>query len=121
MDLSAHFTSAEFECHGIDCCGHTAVVHPWLILGLEQLRTDIGKPLYISCGFRCRKHNAETKNAVRESWHSQGMAADIFVRGMDSDAVAARAEYVTAFRHGGIGLYTSFVHLDIGPMRRWKG
>jgi uncharacterized protein YcbK (DUF882 family) len=120
MRLSEHFTDAEFECHGDACCGHTSVVHPYLVLALEQLRDAVRRPINVSCGFRCRRHNAEVHGAATDSLHCRGLAADIWVAGCTPADLALLAEGVEMFRHGGIGLYRSWVHVDIGEKRRWK-
>lgn len=121
MRLSEHFTSAEFECHGDTCCNHTSVTHPYLVLALEQLREAVGRAINVSCGFRCKRHNAEVHGSATDSPHCTGDAADIWVQGLTPADLALLAEGVHAFRHGGIGLYWSWVHVDIGPQRRWKG
>jgi uncharacterized protein YcbK (DUF882 family) len=121
MRLSPHFTESEFECHGDACCGHASVVHPYLVLALEQLRDLVKRPVNITCGFRCRRHNLEVKGAATDSLHCRGLAADLWVQGITPAQLALLAEGVQAFRHGGIGLYTSWVHVDIGEVRRWKG
>jgi uncharacterized protein YcbK (DUF882 family) len=122
-DLSAHFSRREFACRGRDCCGESAPVHPALIMGLEQLRALVGKPLRISSGFRCNRHNREISGAA-DSLHTLGMAADVFVpAGWTAQELAGRAESVPVFHEGGIGIYTSWVHLDVRPTgkARWQG
>ena len=120
-DLSKNFSRKEFACQGRHCCGYSAPVHPDLIAGLQQLR-DIAGPLKINSGFRCRRHNADIGGAD-ESYHCLGMAADIAIpRGMTADGLAKLVESVEIFRNGGIGIYSSWLHVDCrGHKVRWQG
>ena len=61
---------------------------------------------------------ATSEGVARNSLHTIGMAVDIRVPGMASEAVWQAA---VALRRGGAGLYrrSDFVHLDVGPVRSW--
>ncbi|MEG1603973.1 MAG: D-Ala-D-Ala carboxypeptidase family metallohydrolase, partial [Cloacibacillus sp.] len=48
-----------------------------------------GRPLYIECGTRCAKHNAELPGSVPNSAHITGMAADIRAEGMSNAQLGA--------------------------------
>lgn len=121
-DLSKNFSRREFACRGKDCCGGSAPVHPELISGLQQLRDNVGVPLTISSGFRCRRHNAAVGGA-RQSQHTFGTAADVLVpSGWTATQLADLAETIDVFRDGGIGIYPTWVHLDVRPNgpARWR-
>ena len=75
-DLSKNFNRSEFACKGKNCCGHSAAVHPDLVDALQALRDHIGKPLSITSGFRCNRHNKAVGGA-EQSFHTLGMAADV--------------------------------------------
>ena len=79
-DLSKNFNRSEFACKGENCCGHSAPVHPDLIEALQALRDRIGKPLSITSGFRCNRHNKAVGGA-EQSFHTLGMAADVACSG----------------------------------------
>ena len=81
-DLSQHFSRHEFECHGVECCGHSAPVCRTLIAALEAFRADIGGPLKINSGFRCLTHNRSI-GSKDTSQHPRGTAADIDRAGRD--------------------------------------
>ena len=50
-----------------------------------------------------------------------GIAADIVVKGVAPEDVAAYAELLMPDK-GGIGLYRTFVHIDVrNEKARWKG
>lgn len=117
-DLTRHFSRKEFAC---SCCGE-AVINPQLLIGLELLREYVGKPIVVTCGYRCPRHNAEV-GGVENSYHTKGMAADIYVVGLTPFELAGQAARVPLFLNGGIGIYPSrgFVHVDVGRKRRWQG
>lgn len=120
-DVSKNFNRSEFACKGKDCCGGAAPIHPDLLAGVQALRDLAGRPLHINSGFRCPKHNAAI-GGVKNSYHMLAMAADIAVpEGMTPEAFAALAEQVPLFHNGGIGTYSSWIHVDIRKEKtRWK-
>ena len=121
-DLSRNFNRSEFACKGENCCGHSAPVHPDLIEALQALRDRIGKLLSITSGFRCNKHNAAV-GGEDHSFHTLGMAADVTCPDCISpEQLAALAEGIALFREGGIGIYPSWVHLDVrkNGKARWS-
>ena len=111
--LSEHFRLIEFQCRdGSDL----VLVHPRLVSLLEAIRSKAG-PLHINSGFRTASHN-ERIGGVKYSQHTYGMAADISSKTLSPKALAKIAE---SFAPGGLGVYPSFVHLDLyGTRRRWK-
>ena len=124
--LSAHFTRSEFVCK---CgCGHCPV-QPELLDGLEKFRAIVGKPVLITSGCRCEKHNRNVGGVPRDpnkkgesgSLHMYGKAADIKVKGMTPAQMLKVAESIPEFASGGIGRYKTFLHVDIGRKRRWQG
>jgi uncharacterized protein YcbK (DUF882 family) len=76
---------------------------------LEELRKEVGKPIKITSGYRCEKHNADV-GGVKNSQHTKGTAVDVQVDGMSPDEVAFYAEKV-GFKF--IKRYLTFTHLDI--------
>jgi uncharacterized protein YcbK (DUF882 family) len=121
-DLSKNFSRSEFACKGTNCCGHSAPVHPELISVLQALRDQLNLPLSITSGFRCNRHNESVGGAAR-SFHTLGMAADVACPdGMTAEDLARAAETIPAFQQGGIGIYPSWVHLDVRTTgkARWR-
>jgi len=126
---SEHFNFSEFSCKGERCCGHSHPVCYGLIEALEELRGAVGeymgdgrKGIVINSGFRCRVYNRKVGGSL-DSEHCKGTAADIRVEGLPAGVLAEIVENVLAFRKGGIGVYDTFVHVDVrrdGPAR-WKG
>lgn len=111
-NLSANFKSTEFDCHGTGCCSKT-LIDEKLVEYLQKIREHFGKPVIISSGYRCERHNKSVGGATA-SKHKQGMAADIMVTDIKPAEVAKYAESIGIL---GIGLYETekdgyFVHID---------
>lgn len=107
-DLSRNFDSSEFRCGH---CGRLVGPDAGLVTVLQRLRDELGKPLRIVSGYRCRQHNRAVGGAVF-SQHLHGRAADI-PRGLVTVNMARRAGAV------GIGLRAGWViHVDMTPGRK---
>jgi uncharacterized protein YcbK (DUF882 family) len=76
------------------------------------------------CGYRSPATNAamhaHSSQVASNSLHIQGMAADVRIGGVELQHLRNAA---LALRVGGVGLYpvSDFVHVDVGPVRRWSG
>ena len=84
-----------------------------LVEYLQKIRDRFGKPIIISSGYRCERHNRSVGGATA-SKHKAGMAADIMIAGVAPSEVAKYAESIGV---KGIGLYETakdgyFVHID---------
>ena len=114
--LSAHFKVREFACHdGTD----TVFVSDALVQVLEQIRRHFGKPVNINSGYRTEAHNKANGGAAY-SQHKYGMAADIHINGVTPKEIAAYVETLMP-SSGGIGIYKSFVHVDVRKTKsRWN-
>ena len=124
--LTTNFNRAEFACHGLGCCDHSAPVSIILVDALQQLRDAVGVPLTITSGFRCLKYNRRI-GSEDTSQHPRGQAADVAIpEGWTVDQLAEVAETIPEFADGGIGRYYQkrFVHVDVrtdGPSRWTEG
>lgn len=126
MSIGKYFEEYEFACtcerHEGDGYGHNKLDHlidKRLVDLLDAIRERLGVPVYITSGYRCEAHNEEV-GGVRNSYHTQGLAADITYDGIDVDYLAAIAEECGA---DGIGRYydQDFVHVDVrGYAARWS-
>ena len=116
-NVSPHFLRSEVECHHCHKVGRYAANMRKLLRKLEALRAFVGKPVNLTCAYRCPIHNANV-GGIPGSLHTKGMAADLFVSGMPVNDLARAADQVG---FGGIGRYIhdEFVHVDIGPRSRW--
>jgi len=115
-DLTENFSRFEFACH---CgCGFDDV-SLGLVDALQRLRDCVGRPVHVTSGCRCRNHNRNVGGAVN-SYHLRGEAADVSTKLLTPGELADLAEFtIPEFENGGIGRYPGFVHLDVGPKRRW--
>ena len=106
--------------------GEVHAIAPSLLdlLATMHLRLE-GQGLFeVISGYRSSATNAilhaasEHSGVAVKSLHMQGMAIDIRVPGRALDKVR---DVALAMRAGGVGYYPSsdFVHVDIGPVRRW--
>jgi uncharacterized protein YcbK (DUF882 family) len=96
-----------------------------LVTSLQTLRNQIGVPITVTSGFRCKVHNVAVSK-IEKSEHSYGTAADIFWGqeiGLTAKEMAEIAETIPAFRLGGIGSDyedPDRIHVDVrrnGPAR----
>lgn len=112
--LSKDFTVDEFRSRDTG----DVKVDRRLIEKLQQLRDYLGVPIMVHSGYRSPEHNAAVGGA-KNSQHMYGTAADISAPGVSLAALLAAAELF--FGDGGIGTYEDggFLHLDVGPQRRW--
>lgn len=118
-NISAHFKVKEF--HSRKDPADLVKVDERLIELLENIRTFVGKPVNINSGYRSAAYNATIKNAVPNSQHVQGKAADIRIVGVPPAKVAEIAECYLG-SSGGIGIYSTFTHVDVRTScARWKG
>ena len=112
LQLTEHFNTSEFHCKGANCGCKETLHDPILSAYLQQIRAHFGKPLYITSGYRCKKHN-DAVGGVSNSLHMKGQAADFVVSGVKPLEIAQYAEQICV---KGIGLYGTedgnFVHID---------
>lgn len=115
--LSTNFKVKEFACtDGSD----PIFVAPKLVEVLQKIRTHFGKPVSVNSGYRTVTKNKAVGGATY-SQHLYGTAADISVSGVTPKQVAAYAETLLSGT-GGIGIYSSFVHVDVRETKsRWNG
>jgi len=97
-----------------------------LLDALHDLRTNIGadQPFQLLSGYRSPQTNAMLRSkragVAKRSYHMQGLAADIRLQGFKLSAVRKQA---LALKAGGVGYYpkSGFIHVDVGPVRAWRG
>jgi len=114
-DISARFNRSEFECK---CgCGFDTVDSELLHV-LELVRVQFDAPVTITSGCRCEVHNSKIGGSD-DSKHKYGRAADFKVAGIAPEKVYEFLDqrFPDDF---GIGLYSSWVHIDSRNERvRW--
>lgn len=105
--LNQYFKLSEFECQ---CgCGY-AQVDPDLLMILTTVREHFNKPITVTSGCRCAKHNAAIGGAPK-SFHITGHAADIKVKDVEPMEVYEflKEQFPQQF---GFIKYVRWVHVD---------
>lgn len=94
-----------------------------LIELLDNIQDHFGaKELKIISGYRSPSYNAKirrrSRRVAKESYHMEGMAADVVIPGVSARQLR---DYAISLKAGGVGYYgrRAFVHIDVGPVRHW--
>ncbi len=78
------------------------------------MRAYFGKPITITSGLRCKKHNAEVSGSSSTSKHMEGKAADIYIAGVDKAKIKAKAyELGAAYCYYGTANMGNAVHINV--------
>ena len=103
-----NFEQSEFACK---CgCGFDDIDYA-LVLVCQQLRTAYGKPVVISSGCRCEKHNANVGGVVN-SRHIHGRAVDFCVKGVTADDVLKELTNFPEIKYS-YAIDSAYVHMDL--------
>jgi len=115
--LSANFRVREFACtDGSD----PIFIDTDLVNILQKVRNHFGKAVTITSAYRTPGKN-KAVGGTTYSQHLYGTAADIKVKGVTPKKVAAYVEKLMP-KSGGIGIYKTFVHVDVRAVKsRWNG
>ena len=112
MMLNDFFARSEFACRCSYNCRQSRdpTVDVVLLEVLTKVRTHFKKPVIITSGQRCPKHN-EDVGGYPNSRHLYGQAADIWLPDVPALDVA---EYLIRCYPDtlGIGQYNTFTHID---------
>ena len=118
--LSSNFKRSEFAC---GCgCGFTTV-DAELLTVLEMIRKHWNRPVIITSGCRCHRHNTYvTGNPDSTSKHIQGIAVDFYVKGISPKKIYNWLDNLFPDTYGiGDGSKKGFTHLDIRDKKaRWS-
>ncbi len=89
----------------------------------QIFRDFLDSPLRVNSGYRTPDYNAKVGGA-KNSWHMKAGALDLHCNEYSAAILADLYEgliRIGVVPDGGIGRYATFVHIDIGPARRWRG
>ena len=97
-----------------------------LAVKVQQLKSAIGvKSFIINSGYRSPAYNAALRKrgggAAKNSLHMHRMAVDINCNLFNTSQRAHLIRLASKIGFGGIGVYPSFIHFDIGKRRTWQG
>lgn len=122
MKLTKSFQLSEFACNdGTQVPESLIPAVKELAKNLQVLRDEIGETLTINSGYRSPAWNKKI-GGVKNSMHLKAMASDLVCKSLTPKQLKAVIEKLIKegkMKNGGIGLYPSFVHYDIGATRRW--
>ncbi len=109
-----------FRCHHN---GAVKPIDPALYLLMDRIHTRLAagnRPFMLVSGYRSPAYNrllrSRSRRVAKESYHLKGMAADIYIEGIRLDTIQKEAMELA---RGGVGAYSEFIHVDIGPVRCW--
>lgn len=107
-------TKSDFACK---CgCGEN-LIKDEIVKLCNEIQNEVGGSLTINSGYRCKTHNSSV-GGKSNSQHLLGNAADISCSNIPNlKKVCKRMQ--AASKIGGLGLYPTFVHIDIGSHRSW--
>lgn len=120
--VSTHFKKSEFRCHcnGRYCNGYNGKnINRHLLLILETIREEYGKPITINSGIRCQRYNDSLRGSIPKSVHRLGGAADIYIKGVTDTKKGRNKVQKLAYKlgaaycyHGTSNMGTS-VHINV--------
>lgn len=94
-----------------------------LIELVDHLQDHFGQDeVEVISGYRSPEYNESLRRRLRrvahDSLHMQGLAMDVRFPKINKHALAT---YARSLGTGGVGVYgdSTFVHLDVGPVRNW--
>lgn len=112
MDAVRFFKDSEFACSH---CSENKM-DPVFLSEIDELRSQYGKPLTVSSGYRCPTHNAQVSETGATGPHTTGRAVDFLI-----DRTNAYGLLKIALNMGftGIGINQKggarFLHIDNLP------
>jgi uncharacterized protein YcbK (DUF882 family) len=109
-----------FRCH---YDGEIKPIDPTLFVLMDRIHTVLGagkRPLVLISGYRSQEYNrllrSRGRGVAQQSYHLEGMAADIQIPGISLKKIRQTA---VELAQGGVGSYRLFIHVDLGPVRTW--
>ena len=108
-----YFKRDEFRCKcgGKYCNGYPVEINHTLIRVAERAREHFGKPIIVSSGIRCNRHNSSV-GGVSNSRHKLGKAMDFHVQGMSASTVLAWVKKQPEIRYT-YAIDSGYVHMDV--------
>lgn len=123
LTLSKYFNTKEFDCQCkyADCIEQRVSIQ--LIEKLDLIRIELNRPIKVTSGFRCSKHQNDLRNqgvntvVAKKSTHETGDAVDI----QSKDVKVEDLLKICEKQIESIGIAKTFLHLDTRPgKRRWN-
>lgn len=108
------FDREEFRCQcgGKYCNGYPAEPDERMVRIADQLRKNLGVPITVVSGLRCKTWNA-IQGGVSNSQHMYGEAADIYAKGVSQSRVEQELDKIGGVRYHYAIKDSSNVHFDV--------
>lgn len=109
-----YFRREEFrcQCKGKYCDGYPAEPDERMVRIANQLRGNLGVPVTIVSGLRCKNWNA-VQGGVANSQHMYGEAADIYALGIPQSRVEEELDKISGVRYHYAIKGSNNVHFDV--------
>lgn len=123
MKLTKNFSKSEFDSKDGACMPNDVLQNVYnLAQHIQVIRDNANTSIIINSGYRSPAHNKKV-GGVANSEHVQGKAADLNPKNITPkklyDLILKLINEGKIY-NGGVGLYDTFVHYDIGGKgRRW--
>lgn len=113
-DEIEYFDRSEFKCKcgGKYCNGYPAEPDERMIRIADRLRKNLGVPITIVSGLRCKTWNA-IQGGVSDSQHMYGEAADIYAKSVSQSRVEAELDKIGGVRYHYAIKGSNNVHFDV--------
>lgn len=113
-DEIEYFDRSEFKCKcgGKYCNGYPSEPDERMVRIADQLRKNLGVPITIVSGLRCKTWNA-IQGGVSNSQHMYGEAADIYAKGVSQSRVEQELDKIGGVRYHYAITGSSNVHFDV--------
>ena len=105
--LDQYFILREFQCR---CCG-VVKIRKLLIERLHVLRVSLKRPIFVTSGYRCKKHNTDIDGNINSA-HMRWAAADIRVTGISPLLVMVAAKRA-GFKNVYCSVAENFTHCGL--------
>lgn len=122
--LTPHFLLSELRCHDGTAVPSKFLKNAQAICErAEVLRAQVYGPLIVTSGYRTVTWNKKVGGA-KGSYHLTASALDLTSRMVSAPRL--HGVYLGLIEaglvpDGGLGLYENWIHIDLGPRRRWYG
>ena len=113
--LSKNFFRHEFSCF-CGCGFDTADIE--IVKVLQEIRDHYDKPLRITSGCRCERHNVKVKGHYNSA-HKRGAAVDFYVEGVEPEKIYKLLDTWFPNKYK-LGDGDTFTHFGIGSLARWR-
>ena len=108
--IAPHFNLVEFEC---PCCARV-IINKKGIEKLEKLRAETQRPIVITSGYRCSRHNREVKGHPF-SLHQEGRAYDIAANTENTLKVSIKKLFAGSYYNKD----RKYWHVQLDPVKEW--